>query len=85
MGRAVGRESKAHPAFCIIASPDAERYQLPPIQGYTFRFERSGGSLNKANPQRPRHVIVLYRIVVTVKKNVPPGTKARMYCGMILG
>jgi len=28
---AVGRESKAHPAFCIIPSLDAERYHLPPI------------------------------------------------------
>jgi len=30
---------------------DAERYHLPPIQGYKYRFERNGGSLNKANPQ----------------------------------
>jgi hypothetical protein len=50
-GRAVGRESKAPPAFCIIPSIDAERYHLPPIQGYKYRFERNGESLNKANPQ----------------------------------
>ena len=49
--RAVGRESEAHPAFCIIPSIDAERYHLPPIQGYKYRFERNGGSLHKANPQ----------------------------------
>ena len=49
-GEPVGRESKAHPAFCIISSLDAERYHLPPIQGYKYRFERNGGSLNKANP-----------------------------------
>ena len=48
--RAVGRESKAHPAFCIIPSLDAERYHLPPIQGCKYRCERNGG-LNKANPQ----------------------------------
>lgn len=28
------RKSKAHPAFGIILSPDAERYQLPPTNGY---------------------------------------------------
>jgi hypothetical protein len=49
--RAVGRESKAHPAFCLIPSLDAERYHLPPLQGYTYRFERNAGSLNKANPE----------------------------------
>jgi len=37
--RAVGRESEAHPAFRIIPSPDAERYHLPPIQGYKYRFD----------------------------------------------
>jgi hypothetical protein len=51
MTRAVGRESKAHPAFCINPSPDAERYHLPPIQGDKYRFEHNGGSLNKANLQ----------------------------------
>jgi hypothetical protein len=40
----VGRESKAHPAFCIIPSLDGERYHLPPIQGYKYRFERNAGS-----------------------------------------
>ena len=49
--RAVGRESEAHPAFRIISSPDAERYHLPPIPDYEYRFEHNGGSLNKANPQ----------------------------------
>jgi hypothetical protein len=39
--KAVGRESKAHPAFCIIPSLDAERYHLPPIQGF-YRYVRSG-------------------------------------------
>ena len=48
---AVGRESAAHPAFHILPSPDAERYHLPPIQGDKYRFERNGGSLNKASPQ----------------------------------
>ena len=49
--RAVGRESEAHPAFGIIPSPDAERYHLPPIQGYKCRVPRIDESLNKANPQ----------------------------------
>ena len=48
---AVGRESKAHPAFCIISSLDPESYHLPPIQGDKYRFERNGSSLNKAKPQ----------------------------------
>ena len=50
MDRTVGRESEAHPAFSIIPSPEAERRLLPPIHGDKYRFERNGGSLNKANP-----------------------------------
>jgi hypothetical protein len=46
--RAVGRESKAHPAFCIIPSPDAERHHLPPTQGYKWRIGRNGEGLNRA-------------------------------------
>jgi len=79
--RAVGRESKAHPALCIILSIDAERYHPPPNQGYKYRFELNDGSLNKGNPRpsppgRSNNV--------TVQKNVAPGTEARMYRGMIL-
>jgi hypothetical protein len=33
-GRAVGRESKANPAFSIIPSPDVEHHHLPPTQSY---------------------------------------------------
>ena len=47
----VGRESEAHPAFCIIPSLYTERYHLPPIPGYKYRFEHNDESLNKANPQ----------------------------------
>ena len=47
----VGWESEAHPALTIIPSLNLKRYHLPPIQGYKYRFERNGGSLNKANSQ----------------------------------
>jgi hypothetical protein len=65
MLRAVGRESEAHPAFCVIPSLDAERYHLPPLRGYKYRFEHNGGSLNKANPQPSSRDRAL-RIVVEV-------------------
>jgi len=39
----VGRESKAHPAFCLILTPDAERYRLPPIPGYNAISQSIGG------------------------------------------
>jgi hypothetical protein len=48
---AVGRESKAHPAFLHHFISDAERHHLPPLHGYNYRFGRNDGSLNKANPQ----------------------------------
>jgi len=44
LNKDVGRESKVHPAFCIILSLDAKRYHLPPIQGYKYRFKRNGGA-----------------------------------------
>jgi hypothetical protein len=73
--RTVGRESKAHPAFRIIASPDAEGERPPPVQGYKCRFEPNGGSLNKGNPQiyppdRSNRA--------PVQKNMAPGIKTRM-------
>ena len=39
--RGVGRESKAHPAFYIVSSLDAERYHLLPLQGDKYCFERN--------------------------------------------
>jgi hypothetical protein len=48
-GRKAGKQSASH--LCIIPSLYAERYRLPPIQGYKYRFERNGRSLNKAIPQ----------------------------------
>jgi len=51
VSRAVGLESKAHPAVRIISSPDAERYLLPPTQGYQYHIAGNAESLDKANPQ----------------------------------
>jgi hypothetical protein len=68
----VGRESEAHPAISIIPSLDFERYHLPPNQGDKCRVPRmfSVKSFRRRSSS------------VTVKKKVPPGTKARIYCGI---
>jgi hypothetical protein len=66
-----------------MPSIDGERYHLPPIQGYKATYPLSMKACIRAI-HNPRHG---WRVPksVTVEKNVPPGTKALKYCGMISG